>query len=70
MNAYLIFMLISSVIVARPRILLLGEGHPRERAMRDDQDIVELGSVSELTQGSFMMDHYESLTMKDHWTDD
>ncbi|MBL8544848.1 MAG: lasso RiPP family leader peptide-containing protein [Terricaulis sp.] len=38
--------------------------------MRDDQDIVELGSVSELTQGSFMMDHYESLTMKDHWTDD
>ena len=27
-------------------------------------------SVSELTQGSFMMDHYESLTMKDHWTDD
>lgn len=35
--------------------------------MREDEDLVDLGSACELTQGSFMMDYYESLVVKDHW---
>ena len=35
--------------------------------MREDEDVVDLGVASALTQGTFMMDRRESIIYPDTW---